>query len=426
VDTTGSMSDKTMDVIAQASAIVDERVNGAEEPLKYILSAFNDPQVGPVTVTEDADEFKSALGALRAEDGEECEEPSMAGLLNAISASDEDGEVFLFTDASAKDNELAGAVSSLAEEKKVKVYTALSGTCSPIDPTYVELTRRTGGQLLFVADGETAQLGALLDAVVRSDLADILSVSETLAGTRSFDFPIDSTLGRVTLSVSVVRLDASRGAPPTVTVTRPDGYVVASGDPGVHVAALSSAALYTITDPAPGSWNVSVTGNGALSLKVLGASGLRLEEFELVREGGDSAHPGLFAISGSPAAGAMQTGRATLSGDPAGVAIELRSESGAKIADVAMAPSSETYPGELFGEFTVPPSPFVIYATGTDLNGFAFQRVLPRLVAPRTVAVRPPPDALVVDAGATATFAFTVRNLGADDSFRFGVVDTRG
>ena len=63
--------------------------------------------------------------------GGDCPELSMRGTLNAVSASDEGGDVFLFTDASSKDAALAGSVLSLALRKKVRLNFAVFGSCSP-------------------------------------------------------------------------------------------------------------------------------------------------------------------------------------------------------------------------------------------------------------------------------------------------------
>jgi len=90
VDTTCSMALDMKGVINGGIAMVNSRLDTDDEPLKYVLSQFNDPSVGPVTVTDDPDAFKAALGSLDAEgSGGDCPEYSMYGLLNAVAASDD-------------------------------------------------------------------------------------------------------------------------------------------------------------------------------------------------------------------------------------------------------------------------------------------------------------------------------------------------
>jgi von Willebrand factor A domain-containing protein 7 len=84
--------------------------------------------VGPVTVTSDVGTFKNAIRGLSAAGGGDCPELAIRGMLNAVDASDEGGDVFLFTDASAKDASLMGSVRSLATSKKVKMFWGLFGT----------------------------------------------------------------------------------------------------------------------------------------------------------------------------------------------------------------------------------------------------------------------------------------------------------
>ncbi len=55
IDTTGSMGGIIAQVQSQAVQIVDSRIDTDQEPLKYVLAPFNDPSVGPLTVTEDPD-----------------------------------------------------------------------------------------------------------------------------------------------------------------------------------------------------------------------------------------------------------------------------------------------------------------------------------------------------------------------------------
>lgn len=69
VDTTGSMADIIASVRAQCLNIVSERLGTADEPTSYVLSPFNDPGIGPLTVTSDLVEFQAAINGLFASGG---------------------------------------------------------------------------------------------------------------------------------------------------------------------------------------------------------------------------------------------------------------------------------------------------------------------------------------------------------------------
>ncbi|HSS50393.1 MAG TPA: hypothetical protein VLX28_15760, partial [Thermoanaerobaculia bacterium] len=102
IDTTGSMGGIIAQVQSQAVQIVDSRIDTDQEPLKYVLAPFNDPSVGPLTVTEDPDVFKAAINSLFADGGDDCPEFSMSGALQALGAVDDGADLFTFTDADAK------------------------------------------------------------------------------------------------------------------------------------------------------------------------------------------------------------------------------------------------------------------------------------------------------------------------------------
>jgi len=59
----------------------------------------------------------------------------MAGMLAALGPIDPGGQLFVWTDASAKDSARSGSVSALAQSKNIRVNFVLFVSCSPIDPS---------------------------------------------------------------------------------------------------------------------------------------------------------------------------------------------------------------------------------------------------------------------------------------------------
>lgn len=417
MDTTGSMGSIIAGVKQQAIQIVNSRLGTDEEPSKYVLAPFNDPGVGPTTVTGDADTFKSAIGALFASGGGDCPEFSMSGILQGISASDKGGDLFMFTDASSKDSGLAGTVSSLAISKDIKVYPIIFGSCSPIDPAYIRIANDSGGQLFFLSRSEASNITNLVDFIVRSNVVNLLSIGDSLIGVeKTYTVPVDSTMSKATFSVSGTI---------SVVLQRPDGSTVQPTDAGVSSVSLSSGVIYSIDIPAMGNWSITVNGFGSFSLAVSGESTLDMASFRFVEIGGRPGHEGFFPIPGLPEAGSTSTANAIMDGDFTTAQFELRTKAGDVLQTLSMNRGSGVTSQDFSGNVALPNISFLVYAKGTDVNGKDYQRTLPGIIKPQTVKIIAP---LSQDLrpGHQTNYTFTAKNLGATDTFTFSGSDDRG
>lgn len=420
IDTTGSMGGEINGVKADVLNIINARKGTAEEAIRYILSPFNDPFVGPLTSTSDPEKFTTALSSLFASGGGDCPELAMEGLYNAVSASEKGGQVFLYTDASAKDSIRSWLVYALAFAKDVKIFNALYGSCSPYDAAYFDTANQTGGQVFLLNRGQTAGVSQLANLLARSSSADILSVAGSLTGgVTTHEFPMDSQTTNITVSVTST---ASIG----VSIVRPNGSAVSSSDAGVTLIpanSVTTAVIYSIENPSPGPWRVLLTGQGDYSVLVNGESALALDEFRFVRRGGRPGHEGYYPIDGYPVTGVTQNVIAKLSGNPQSVSFELRKRSGEPIQPFNLN-SPEADHGELLGEITVPTQPFVVYAVGRDGNGMPFQRMLAKKYTPQPVSVTPP-AAVALAKGTSTIYIFQVKNSGPTGQFQFAASDDR-
>ena len=416
MDTTGSMGSIISGVKQQAIQIVDARLDTDEEPSKYVLAAFNDPSVGPTTVTTDADAFKSSINALFASAGDDCPELSMNGMLLALAASDKGGDLFMFTDASSKDGSLAGAVSSLASSKDIKVFPITFGSCSPLDPGYIRIANESGGQVFELLRSEAGAITQLADFIVRSNAVDVLSVGDVLAGDRTYAVPVDTTMNRVTFSVSGLT---------AVTLRRPDGSAVLGTEEGVRRVTLSTGVLYSIVDPVAGEWTVTLGGNGTFSLNVSGESVLDLDSFRFVAAGGRPAHEGYFPIPGLPLAGQVTRVDALLSGGFRTAEFEMRSKDGSVLGPLSLSRGTGVTENDFSADVTLPAVPFLVYVRGQDPEGLPYQRVRPASVRPQTVVISVPPSQ-DLRPGLSTSYTFTVTNLGPVDGFHFTGADDQG
>jgi von Willebrand factor A domain-containing protein 7 len=415
--TTEGMGSIIEAVKEQAIQIVNARLGTDQEPSKYVLVPFNDPGVGPVTVTTDVNVFKNALNALSAHGGDDCPELSQEGMLEALAASDEGGELFMFTDASSKDSALAGTVCSLATSKDIRIYPILFGTCSSsIDPSYIREANHSGGQLFSLSSSEAGSITQLADFIVRSNAVNLLLINDTFNGiSRTYTVPVDSTMTRIIFSISGTT---------SVVVRRPTGAVVQGSDPDVRLLSLSGGTIYSITNPVVEEWNVHVDGTGDVSVEVSGESSLNLSSFRFVEPGGAGAHPGFFPIDGQPLAGQEGMVDAVMSGNFNTAHFSFRSHTGAVLKTLALSPVPETA-DEFFGQFMPPTSSFRVYVTGQDMTGANYQRLLSASIQPQTVKIDAPMSQ-DLQPGLSLSYTFKVHNFGLADRFNFTASDDKG
>lgn len=417
IDTTGSMGSVISAVRAQVISIVNSRLGTDEQPSRYILSPFNDPGIGPITITGDISTFKSSVNALFANGGGDCPELSMTGLFAAVAASDNNGVVFLFTDASAKDARLSGLVYGLAERKRVAIYPSIFGSCSPYDPAYFQLAERTGGQVFILNRTEAGAVTQLAGLLAKSNTVNILSIAGALSSTPvEHVFPVDSTTNSITISASI-------NGSASVAITRPDGSVVQKTDPGVTVVPLAAALVYSIKTPVVGNWRITASGSGTYSANVNGESVLSFDDFEFVALGGRPGHTGYYEITGRPVVGTPQTALANISGKPLTVQFEFRTRSGALIHGFTL-PVNDPDNSEFIGEVSLPTQAFVVYALGQDSIGQPFQRVIGSQITPQLVSIVPP-SAVDLGRGQDTSYFFQVKNEGPSDTFSFSALDDR-
>lgn len=418
IDTTGSMSAEIAGVRQGANLIVNSRLNTDLEPAKYVLVEIDDPTTNLIE-TDDPDVFKGSINALTADDGGDCPELAFTAMTKALDRFDESGgELLVFTDASAKDSGLAGSVIGLAEKNEVNLTLFVSGSCSPIDPEYYRVARETGGQTFVIAESETFEATKFADFTVRPDSVDIAHINGTLSATpATYTIPVDSTLASVTFSVS-----GQEGA----LVKRPDGSTVQLTDTNVSSADISGGTVLSITDPADGLWSVTVSGGGEFTIRVTGESPLSFSSFDIVQLGGLAGHEGYFTVEGLPLAGPVNKVIGDLTAGHFNTAqFELRNVNGGLLQTLALSeiPVVETGNAiQYIGDVTFPAVPVLAHVTGTDLNGQAFQRVVPKTIKAQTVQITAP-RANEIYPDREFSYTAQVTNHGVSDTFKIDASD---
>lgn len=143
--------------------------------------------MGPVTVTSNPEEVLQAVNSLKANKGGDCPELGMTGLYQALLQSVQDSVIYFFSDADAKDLNLAQVVLILAKQKRVKINFILSGHCSyrrkrreahlGSQTLYQSLTAATGGQVLKTKKNKVSVLVDIIGSkTLGGDSADLTEV----------------------------------------------------------------------------------------------------------------------------------------------------------------------------------------------------------------------------------------------------------
>lgn len=422
IDDTGSMGSVIAGVVAGVTNIVNGVQGTADEPDKYLLVRFGDPNVGEAAIFNTPASFIAAVQAIVPNGGGDCPELSVAGAYKAVVAAEYDSRIFTYTDASAKDAANFGAVANLAVQKRIQLTTMLSGNCSPYDPTYFELARRTGGQVFITTRNETgATLANLIRPLVRNDVHLLFQGNLELAGSAVFPIPVDDSVQQVIFSVGMI----TKG---TVVVRRPNGTVVQATDVGVTVTDTVGARTVSVNAPSPGTWRVEVTGTGTTLVTATAATPAYLHKFEFAKMAGRPEHEGLFPIDGFPIAGKLQMVRAVIFGSLSPSEFSFRRPDGTVISRFTMARNNPLAANneEFVGEVTPPSGPFFVYVSGTTTGGQQFLRAVAGQSVASTVEVRSASDLVSVPAGRTTAVAFSVTNHGPAKSYALSAVDSRG
>ena len=442
IDDTGSMSTDLAGVKSTVNSLVDSISAGNESP-RFSLYTFKDSTTYHGT-TCDPIEMKAKVAPLFASGGGDCPEMANSAQLLAASRIQKGGQILVATDASARDPEIAPTLLSLVQAKNINISVILTGNCTsesasfggPVSesdgPREVEsnasvipaadltaassqrsfsaLAALSGGLMFRVSRVEFPLAADIILNRTRPENADILyAIDNSTAAGKSYSVPVDSTMEDVTFVVG--RLQATGTF--TLTLRRPDGSVVAAGDPGVSFTTLSGVRAVKIVDPADGAWTLDVGGTGRFSASVFGKSDLNLTRFSFLDEP-SLQRPEVDSqlLAGLPVAGDATLGEARIGGTHGGVSFTVRNGDATVIGPLAL-PEDPEHANRYRGSVVVPGSDFLVYANGVDANGQSFQRVFRQFFKAQTVRVVPQTLFQTAAPGTTLTYIFDVTNLGA-------------
>lgn len=428
IDHTTSMSAS----IDGAKNLVGQMVQAASQdaelaPENYVLVSYGDPDVDPAIVTVDPLQFLSHINSISLHGGgTDCPELTNAGILTAANAASFGADIWVFTDATSKDRDKLNALTALAKSKGLKINFALTGSCSPTDPGYIQLASDTGGQVMRVQPAQIAQLADAIIPAMGYGRGEVLNVSKVLASgtTDRHRLPVETGMRELTVALSVPPNDVP--ANHSVTLTDPQGNVVTAGT-GVAIRNFNGNYTARITAPVAGVWSVAVSGNGPYALTSGGMGSVQFPLFEFVEVNAD-IHGGVFPRGGFPLVGEDALASASVFGPVTGVTFEAIDLAGNVLFPIPMSTQMAMEDADTYvGYVPVPGSAFRIRANGVDDQGKAFSRVHPSVWSARTLAVRRTEQTPVEGAaGHAVVVPYEVANNGVAGRFKLTAVADSG
>ncbi|XP_051794025.1 von Willebrand factor A domain-containing protein 7-like [Acanthochromis polyacanthus] len=283
VDTTSSMQDDIEAVRSVTSSIIDSEVGTENEPSVYILVPFNDPEFGPLIKTTDSAAFKTVINTLQASGGGDDQELSLSGLQLALSRAPSSSEIFLFTDAPAKDTYLRSTVIALIERTQTVVNFFITDSVvvnrrrrrqsrqlSASDAQlYRDLAQTSGGQAVEVTKSELPAAVSLITECTSPSLVTLLQAARNPGMAHNFTFRVDETVTNLRVYIT--------GSSITFTVISPTGESQQSSDTsGSLISASQSVGNFQSLqlNKQAGMWEINMVSTNPYTLKVVGQSSI--------------------------------------------------------------------------------------------------------------------------------------------------------
>ncbi|KAK3573153.1 hypothetical protein QTP86_014102, partial [Hemibagrus guttatus] len=327
IDTTSSMSDDIDEVRRITSSIIDSNADTAKS--EYILVPFKDPDYGPLIRTNDPNVFKQQLNKLTAVDGGDSPEMSLSALQLALTGSPSQTQIFVFTDADAKDKGLKNTVLALIERTKSVVTFMLTNTISSrrrrrsadradgqqlVSPqlfnsqVYQDLAHASGGHAIEVTKDTLSQATDIIAVTSRSTLVTLFQAVRNPAKAEKLSAFVDSSVQNLIIYIT--------GNSPEYTITSPSGISQSSTELNGALGIIQKVGNFHTVQPTiteqTGSWVFDMKSTQPYSIRVVGQSEIDFL-FDFI-ESSQGLHASYVALNSRPAANTNVTLLVTMVG----------------------------------------------------------------------------------------------------------------
>ncbi|KAI8479036.1 Hemicentin-1, partial [Branchiostoma belcheri] len=404
-DITGSMYDDLVQVIDGAAKILETTLSRKEKPLyNYALVPFHDPDIGPVIITTDPEEFQQQLRELYVQGGGDCPEMSVGAIKKALEISLPSSFIYVFTDARSKDYYLKPEALRLIQEKQSQSTFLLivhksSDNLAMVDcgnrthPGYrafEDIAATSSGQVFHLEKKDVNQVLNFVRVSLQARKVNLVAQDHNQGGIHELVLPVDNQLREITVSVS--------GQNPAITVKDPTGLVLSEGNGLTTLLQLESVLVVNVKAPMPGPWTLKASSTGLHTLRVTGLSSLDFTHGFSRKPTRNitaaASRPILEELSGilSTKASGMQVTRSTTSIPtyvvvnatgliPPGVInkLELINLQGLSLIEVPVFRHPEQHYSSLYNVSGILPPEgfFYLRVSGVDVDNFIFQRITP-------------------------------------------------
>nr|KAF6314649.1 hemicentin 2 [Myotis myotis] len=372
-DVTGSMWDDLVQVMDGASRILERSLSHRSRAIaNYALVPFHDPDVGPVTLTEDPAVFQRELRELYVQGGGDCPEMSVGAIKAAVEVSYPGSFIFVFSDARAKDYHKKDELLRLLQLKQSQVVFVLTGDCGdrthPGYLAYEEIAATSSGQVFHLDKQQVTEVLKWVESAIQASKVHLLSTDHEEQGEHLWRIPFDPSLKEVTISLS--------GPGPEIEVRDPLGRILQK-DEGLNVLLNipDSAKVVAFKPEHPGLWSIKVYSSGRHSVRITGISDINFRAGFSTQPSLDLNHTIEWPLQGVPislvinSTGLQAPGRVD--------SVELSRSSGQPLLTLPTQLLSNGSAHQLWGgpPFHAPQERFYLKVKGEDHEGNPLLRV---------------------------------------------------
>nr|XP_046266993.1 von Willebrand factor A domain-containing protein 7-like [Scatophagus argus] len=444
IDTTGSMSDEIATVRSVTSFIIDSKVGTEDEPPLYILVPFNDPDFGPLMRTTDPKAFKNAINSLSATGGGDAPEMSLSALQLALTSTPPNSEIFLFTDAPAKDSHLKSTVTALIERTKTVVNFMITGVLglrrrrqsgniqqllsrmgTSDAQLYRDLAQASGGQAIEVTEIELPLATSIITESSSSSLVTLLQAARSPGKAENFTFLVDKSVGNLTVYIT--------GNSVAFTLISPSGVSQQSTNTsGSLTTSFQSVGNFKTLQlkTQVGLWKINVQSTNPYALKVVGESPIDFL-FEFL-ETSHGPLGGFDVVDNRPRAGVNGSLIVTVTGSDSATVTEVSLVESLGSGEVNGSVEAQGG-GDFLVQFDrIPSAEFVVLVKGQTSSGSSksssvtFQRQSTTNIRASTLTVTADGSNNILVPGTTLSVPFSVMTEGAGGTFNIRATNDQG
>ncbi|XP_033758555.1 LOW QUALITY PROTEIN: uncharacterized protein LOC117340882 [Pecten maximus] len=283
IDTSGSMGSVVSAVKTKTQEIINLTKGTGLQPYDYILVTFSDPE-SATTVKESThpNDIVNWVNAIQVSGGGDCPEYIMSGIKAAVVKAKPNSNVYVFTDATAKDPEKQQYILSIVSEKNLHIDFIVTGSCDSSNAHFVQ--RRSVDAQMLQSEGRsqlayhhyddmTGRMIATSRRKVKSGKSSGSDMVIILQKTVGYDdpslvqIPVDTSLSNI-----VVKIEGDVGTP-YLAIQKPNGsYVTLDGMEASGNQLAGNTLEMTISNPTPGIWKIYRLDKSDWTLKVSGES----------------------------------------------------------------------------------------------------------------------------------------------------------